>query len=187
MALPGGFDYLPDWLGRGRADALFETLWREIAWQQQDIFLFGRAVRQPRLTAWCSDPGVRYRYSGLCLEPTPWHPDLTDLRSRLARDLGVYFNSVLLNAYRNGRDSMGWHADNEPELGPQPRIASVSLGAVRRMLVRPASGGASVGQDLEPGSLLVMSERSQDDWRHAIPKVRKPVGPRINLTFRLID
>lgn len=185
-APPAGFEYLPEWLEDGDASQLFHRLWDEIPWRQQPIRLFGREVMQPRLVAWCADPGVSYRYSGLRLDAEPWHAALLPVRERLCKALGTAFNSVLLNAYRDGRDSMGWHADNEPELGSRPVIASVSLGAVRRMLVRPADGGASRGLDLEHGSLLVMRGDSQEAWRHAVPKVKRPVAARINLTFREI-
>ncbi len=186
MRLPEGFDYQPGYVAPDRGDGIFRCLWRDLRWQQQDIVLFGRRVRQPRLTAWCSDPGVSYRYSGLELGPGPWHPLLAGLREELSDFLGRAFNSVLINAYRDGRDSMGWHADDEFELGAEPLIASLSLGATRRMLVRPAGGGRSTPIDLAHGSLLVMSGPSQSAWRHSIPKVRRDVGPRINLTFRTV-
>lgn len=186
MSLPPGFDYTPEWLQEPHADRLLEALQHEIPWRQQAITLFGREVMQPRLTAWCADPGVSYQYSGLRLQAQRWHPALDLLRQQLAREHGAAFNSVLLNCYRNGRDSMGWHADDEPELGPQPVIASVSLGAVRRMLIRRAGGGSSVGLDLGHGSLLMMQGDSQSDWRHSIPKVAREAGPRINLTFRVV-
>ncbi|MEJ2534755.1 MAG: alpha-ketoglutarate-dependent dioxygenase AlkB [Gammaproteobacteria bacterium] len=186
MTAPAGFTYRGDFLDAGRADALLETLWAEADWTQRDIVLFGRRVAQPRRVAWMSDPGVSYRYSGLTWPPTPWHAAVADLRKSLENALGRRFNSVLLNAYRDGRDSMGWHADDEPELGPEPCIASVSLGATRRLLVRPAAGGPSTGFDLEHGSLLVMEGRSQADYRHSVPKTRRPVGRRVNLTFRWI-
>lgn len=186
MRLPEGFDYRPVWIRPATASALFQRLWHEAEWRQRDIVLFGRKLQQPRLTAWCSDPGIHYRYSGLDLAPRPWHPALPRIRDELSALLGAGFNSVLLNAYRDGRDSMGWHADDEPELGAHPVIASVSLGATRRMLLRPAGGGRLVGVDLENGSLLVMSGTSQEDWRHSVPKVKTAVGPRINLTFREI-
>lgn len=185
LALPQGFSLQGDLLGPS-AQRLFDRLWRDTPWRQDDILLFGRRIRQPRLVYWCADPGVSYRYSGLRLHATPWHPAVDELRESLNRELGCAFNSVLLNAYRDGEDSMGWHADNEPELGPHPLIASYSLGATRRFRLRPAVGGASIGFDLEHDCLLVMQGRSQLDWRHAVPKTRRPVGLRINLTFRTI-
>jgi alkylated DNA repair dioxygenase AlkB len=180
--LPPGFTYRPAWLEDPKK--WFECLWECLDWREQEIVLFGRRVMQPRLVAWSADEGVRYRYSGISLGPVAWPEALDELRKRLDTAYGTRFNSVLCNAYRDGRDSMGWHADDEPELGPAPVIASVSLGATRRFRIRPRRGGASVGIDLEPGSLLMMSGNSQRDYQHAVPKTRRPVGPRINLTFR---
>ena len=186
-SLPGGFDYHPGFLSEGDADRLLRCLWPELDWSQQDIVLFGRRVQQPRLSAWYGDAGARYRYSGLSLEPLPWHPALHRLRCTLESRLGRPFNSVLANAYRDGRDSMGWHADDEPELGSEPVIASVSLGACRRFLVRCVRTREPAEFRLEHGSLLVMSGSSQADFRHALPKTSRPCGLRINLTFRRIS
>ena len=186
-ALPCGFDYDPGFLAEGDADRLLWCLWPELDWRQHDIVLFGRRVQQPRLSAWYGDAGARYRYSGLSLEPQPWHPALHALRNALESRLGRPFNSVLANAYRDGRDSMGWHADDEPELGPEPVIASVSLGACRRFLVRCIRTREPAEFRLEHGSLLVMSGSSQADFRHALPKTSRPCGLRINLTFRQIS
>lgn len=141
---------------------------------------------QPRLSAWYADPGVCYRYSGIRLEDRPWHPRLAELRERLEAELGVSFNSVLCNAYRDGQDAMGWHADDEPELGTRPVIASLSLGHARTLRLRPRTGGPSTGHFLESGSLLLMEGRSQADWQHAVPRTRRASGLRINLTFRRI-
>lgn len=183
-------DYQPGFLCPAEASSLLETLANGLEWRQQDVFLFGKRAPQPRLTAWCSDPGINYSYSGLRLESGAWHPALRQLRERLETDLGQAFNSVLANAYRDGQDSMGWHADNEPELGPEPLIASVSLGATRRFRVRPRPGRASDEQphslELASGSLLVMRGQSQARWQHCVPKTKRPVGLRINLTFRQI-
>lgn len=179
-------DYEPGFLREDEAGSLLQIFWAELQWRQESILLFGRKVAQPRLTAWYGDADATYRYSGLSLRPTPWHPQLLRLRRRLERHLCCGFNSVLANAYRNGRDSMGWHRDDEPELGKEPVIASLSLGAARRFLYRPRSGGASRHIILEHGSLLVMKPGCQARWQHAIPKTRAGTGLRINLTFRKI-
>ena len=186
MNLPEGFEYLPGFLPPARAERLFSRLLAEVDWHQRQILLFGRRRPQPRLTAWCSDPGVSYRYSGLELQPEPWLRPLQALRRQLSSTAGARFNSVLLNLYRDGRDSMGWHADDERELGEEPVIASVSLGAVRRLRLRSRGGGPSRSVDLASGSLLLMRGRSQAEWQHAVPRTARTVGPRINLTFREI-
>jgi len=182
------FSYVPDFLPVNTANTLMERLWTGLQWRQQAITLFGRSVLQPRLTCWYGDPDANYAYSGLQLEPLPWHPDLLELRSLLQERFECGVNSVLANAYRDGRDSMGWHADNEEELGSKPFIASLSLGASRRFLLREKRGSscATVCLPLDHGSLLVMQNNSQLLYRHAVPKTAKPVGPRINLTFRQI-
>jgi alkylated DNA repair dioxygenase AlkB len=186
VSLPKGFDYFPGWVAGEDADDLLRRLHEELPWRQYTIRLFGRERLQPRLTGWCSDPGVEYRYSGLCLGPTPWHSALGRLRHDLQMQLHSPFNCVLANAYRDGQDAMGWHADDEPELGEHPLIASISLGQARTLRIRPRGGGPSLALLLEHGSLLVMSGSSQSDWQHAVPRSRKPLGLRINLTFRRI-
>jgi alkylated DNA repair dioxygenase AlkB len=182
--LPDGFDHYPGWLQDH--DLWFEKLWDGLDWEEREIMMFGRPVLQPRLVDWYADSGVTYRYSGITLGPRALPAPLDELRGRLDREFGADFNSVLCNAYRDGQDSMGWHADDEPELGLEPVIASLNLGATRRFRVRPRGGGESFSIDLEGGSLLMMSGRSQSDWQHAIPKTRRDVGPRINLTFRAV-
>ena len=184
--LPEGFEYRPDFLDAPTAYGLFTRLLEQVGWAAREIVLFGKPVMQPRRMAWAADPGVRYQYSGLALEPAPWHPAVDRLRHMLVEDTGHAFNSVLMNLYRDGADSMGWHADNEPELGRAPVVASISLGAVRRFRLRHRTSRESRGIDLAAGSLLLMSGRSQLDWQHALPKTRRPVGPRINLTFRVV-
>ena len=191
MLDPEWFEYRPAFLPVARADAWLRQLWRELVWSQQEIRLFGRRVMQPRLIAWHGDPGAVYTYSGLTLSPLPWHPVLEELRNTLEARTDGHFNAVLANAYRDGRDSMGWHSDDERELGPEPLIASVSLGAERRFLIRPRSrpeDGASRSQGiiLEHGSLLLMKGESQRRFQHALPRTQKPTGLRINLTYRRV-
>lgn len=164
-------------------DDVFDRLSAEIAWEQKDITMFGRTVPTPRLTAWMGD--VAYTYSGVLNEPTPWPPTLLALRDRLAGELGVAFNSCLANLYRDGADSMGYHSDDEPELGPRPVIASVSLGARRGFTLRHRVTRERWTWSLGEGDLLVMEGESQTDYAHAVPKTARPIGPRMNLTFRL--
>jgi alkylated DNA repair dioxygenase AlkB len=194
MSVPEGwnpefFEYLPRFLGEAEAAGVLARLWRELHWSQREITLYGRRVVQPRLVAWYGDTAAVYSYSGLTLKPLPWHPLLQDLRRRIEAVTGHPFNAVLANAYRDGRDSMGWHADNEQELGPRPVIASLSLGAPRRFLLRPARrqagvGMGSFGMTLENGSLLLMKAGCQQRYRHALPRTRRTTGLRINLTYR---
>lgn len=159
----------------------------EARWRQHVIRMFGREIPSPRLTAFQGDDGVRYSYSGLTLDAAPWSPSVGAIRDRVEEVVGHGFNSVLINKYRSGSDSMGWHADDEKELGEEPVIASVSLGGERRFVLRNNETGEKRETTLSSGSLLVMGGRSQHDWKHAVPKTKKDVGVRINLTFRQIS
>jgi len=180
------FSYQRRFISPSESTGLMRILWNELAWAQYELTLFGRRVAQPRLTAWYGDAEARYRYSGLNLVPLNWHPALLRLRDRLEDHLAEPFNSVLANAYRDGDDSMGWHSDNEKELGERPLVASISLGAERLFRVRHVNRRASGGIWLESGSLLVMKRGCQQVYQHALPKTRTVNGMRINLTFRTI-
>ncbi len=170
------------------ATALFHELHSQTPWAQRHVKVYGQLYPEPRLTAWYGDAGKGYSYSGLTLEPLPWTPALLQIKARVDAAAGVTFNSVLLNLYRDGRDSNGWHQDNEPELGHNPVIASLSLGAVRRFQLRHKFNKdvPKLELDLPPGSLLVMAGPTQHYWQHQIPKTAKPGAARINLTFRVI-
>ncbi|TZF91178.1 alpha-ketoglutarate-dependent dioxygenase AlkB family protein [Cognatilysobacter lacus] len=174
----------PAWLTAADAAMAFATLHRAIDWENHPVRLFGREHAAPRLSRWFGDAGTAYRYSGIVREPSPWLPPLAALRERLSAELDVEFNSVLANLYRDGRDAMGWHADDEPELGSDPVIASLSLGATRRFVVKHRDGTPRLAVELPAGSLLVMQGRTQANYRHALPRTARPVRPRINLTFR---
>jgi alkylated DNA repair dioxygenase AlkB len=170
------------------AEKLMAELIDCVDWRRDTIKLFGKAHPIPRLHQWFGDPGTTYRWSGISMQPQPWLPCLTDLRARLEATTGHGFNSALANYYRDGNDSMGWHSDNEPELGPQPTIASISLGAERELLLRQrqrTKGTSSKPIKLSHGSLMLMSGDTQNNWEHALPKRSKLNTPRINLTFRL--
>lgn len=179
-------------LGRPDAEILAELI-EQVPWRAERIVVFGREVAQPRLSAWYGDADAAYTYSGLHLRPLPWTPLLADLKGRVERASGAVFNSVLLNYYRDHRDGMGFHSDDEPELGPRPTIASLSLGE-RRVFVmkrRVARGGAPstippVRIPLNSGCLLLMRGDTQRHWLHGIAKLSRPCGPRLNLTFRRI-
>lgn len=170
------------------SDAFFAALSAQTEWAQGQIKLYGKFHNEPRLTAWHGDEGKRYSYSGITLHPQPWTPLLLEIKDRVDRAAQTSFNSVLLNLYRDGRDSNGWHQDNEPELGRNPAIASVSFGATRRFQMRHKfrKDLPKVELNLEHGSLLLMTGPTQHFWQHQIPKTARPVGPRINLTFRVI-
>lgn len=170
-------------------DAAAEALARIIAeadWRQERIRTPGGWVDQPRLTAWQGDEGAVYIYSGIRNIPQPWTRQVAELRDAISALCGVRFNSVLLNRYRMGTDSMGWHADHEPELGPEPVIASLSLGATRRFDLRHNATGVVRSFQLTSGSLLVMQGKTQAQWRHRVPKEPAVSGERVNLTFRVI-
>jgi alkylated DNA repair dioxygenase AlkB len=158
----------------------------DVPWEEEEIFLHGRMVKSPRLTAWYGDPGASYMYSGVPHEPMEWTPELSAIRELVSSSAQVSFNSVLLNLYRDGSDSVSWHSDDEEELGAEPTIASMSLGATRRFRLRERRTRESLGLDLADGSLLLMSGASQRDWEHCLTKTKRAVGPRINLTFRVV-
>lgn len=177
----------PHWLEAGPAQALFDELLADIPWEIHRIRLFGREVDSPRLSCWIGDPDAAYTYSGTRFVPRPWPAPLSPVRERLSRETGIGFNSVLANLYRNGNDSMGWHSDSEAELGPQPAIASLSLGAPRRFVLKQRRDpSVKLAVELPPGSLLLMRGDTQTNYKHALPRTAKPVGARINLTFRRI-
>lgn len=169
------------------SDALFTDLTATIAWEQKPIMFMGKQVMQPRLTAWYGDEGKSYTYSGLTVQPMTWTPTLLTMKARVETLAGITFNSVLLNRYRTGQDSVGWHSDDEPELGTNPVIASVSLGAARNFQFKHKHNpDLKLTIELMHGSLLLMRGTTQDFWKHQIPKTTKVLAPRINLTFRVI-
>lgn len=189
MPLPDGeLHLLVQFLSGDDATALFDELLATLAWAPHRVRVFGREHLTPRLCAWYGDAGARYAYSGQMLEPLPWTTALAGLRGRLEAALGLRLNCVLGNLYRDGADSMGWHSDDEASLGPRPAIASLSLGATRRFLLRHRRRRelGTVDISLAHGDLLLMTGDTQRHWQHAVPKTRRPVGPRINLTFRCV-
>lgn len=187
LALPDAqLHYQPGFLGAQEAEVLLDALLHSIHWRQDSIRLFGKEHLIPRLQAFISDPGIHYTYSGLKLAGDAWPAELLPLKQRLETLCGQPFNALLLNLYRDGQDCMGWHADNEPELGPNPTIASISLGASRRFRLRHNASRQTRGLDLESGSLLLMAGPTQHHWQHCLPRTRRCQQPRINLTFRLI-
>jgi len=183
----GELYYIPDFLERAESDLLFQTLHNTLEWRQDRVFIAGEWRIQPRLSAWYGDPTAVYTYSGLKLAPMYWTEELRHLKNRIELTTNNSFNSVLCNMYRDGTDSMGWHADNEKELGVKPIIASISLGEVRTFkLKHKVDTHKKLDMRPEAGSLLIMSDATQENWLHAIPKTKKQMGIRINLTFRNI-
>ena len=183
----GGLILVREWICAEEREALYAQLAQELPWRQESFKMGGWEVRQPRLTCFLGDPGARYTYSRKTFEPSPWTPSAAALRARLNAESEAGFNSVLGNLYRSGQDAMGCHADDEPELGRNPLIASLSLGGVRRFALYHARKEVPrVVLDLPDGSLLWMTGTTQHFWRHKIAKTKRAVAPRINLTFRRI-
>jgi alkylated DNA repair dioxygenase AlkB len=178
--------YLANWLDNETADSLLYLFQRELDWSEGEIKIFGKKIKIPRLQAWYGDAGTNYAYSGVIMHPIPWHDELQTLKARCEHQCGSTFNSVLANLYRDGQDSMGMHSDDEPELGIEPIIASVSLGEVRNFDFKHKVNGDKFRLPLEHGSLLIMSGKTQQYWRHGIAKTKKQIEPRINFTFRQI-
>src|SRR5580693_5418178 len=174
-------------LGRER-DEILQRLIADTEWRQDTIVVWGKTYQQPRLVAWYGDSGSEYTYSGISLSPIPWTELLLDIRKRVERVTQESLNSVLLNYYRDNRDSMGFHSDDEPELGEKPVIASVSLGEERTLVLKHKVNKLAkpVRLRLASGSLLLMKGETQRYWQHGVAKQTRPCGPRINLTFRRI-
>ena len=183
----GLLTFFPAFLNPADSEQYISKLKNEINWKQENIRIFGKSYLTPRLTAWYGDAGAAYSYSGLKLSPEPWTPLLIQLRDMIVAATGFRFNSVLLNWYRDGNDSMGWHADDEKELGINPLIASLSLGQERDFRFRRKDNHRKVFKvKLANGSLLVMGGSIQHFWQHALPKSAVIKNERINLTFRMI-
>ena len=166
---------------------LAKQLYQEIAWRQDKIAMYGKLLDIPRLQAWYGDKGASYTYSKMTLQPLSWTPTLLSLKQQINEFCQHNFNAMLANCYRDHKDSVSWHSDDEPELGEQPVIASLSLGAERDFHFKKKDGGESVKLPLQSGSLLVMSGATQQNWQHAIHKTRIEKPMRINLTFRNIQ
>jgi alkylated DNA repair dioxygenase AlkB len=178
----GTLDYHETFYAKESADGLFAQLRAETPWQQER----SRMGPFPRLTAWYADAGLVYRYSGVTHQAIEWTEALAQIRHAVEAAAGTPFNSVLLNFYRDGQDSIGYHADDEPELGVNPVIASISLGSVRQFVLKHKKRGEKITYQLAHGSLLVMGGTCQHHWMHGLPKTKAAVGERINLTFRHI-
>lgn len=179
-------EYHPNVFDSTTSAILFEKLLQEIPWQQDDIIVYGKSHPQPRLTALFGNEGKPYAYSNIVMHPHSWSPLLMYIKNEVEEICQEQFTTVLLNLYRDGKDSNGWHSDNEKELGRNPVIASVSFGAERSFHLQHNTQEVKQKIILESGSLLLMKGSTQHFWKHQIPKTTRPIGPRINLTFRII-
>ncbi|MBV2130673.1 alpha-ketoglutarate-dependent dioxygenase AlkB family protein [Arsukibacterium indicum] len=176
----------PAWMPASDAALLQATLSASLNWRQEQIRIYGKTVKIPRRQVWMGEPHCSYRYSGVCFNPEPWHPALQRLAAEISAAVAFPFNCVLLNLYANGQDHMGWHADDEPELGDAPVIASLSLGASRRFDLQHRTNGHQLQLQLENGSLMLMAGKCQQHWQHRLPKQSRVSAARLNLTFRYI-
>lgn len=185
LPFDGEVYYYPDFFSEEEGGVFFESLLKEIQWRQEPISIFGKKVMQPRLTAWYGDEGKAYSYSGITMPAQNWTPTLLKIKERIESVFGIKFNSALLNQYRDQNDSVGWHRDNEKELGINPIICSVSFGAPREFQFRHLQQ-KNLKQTLvlQPRSVLIMKGSTQQHWAHAIPKRARPMNSRINITFR---
>ena len=182
----GEYIYIPDFYSRQKADFFLEAFKNGISWNQESMYMYGREVLFPRMTAWYGDNDKPYSFSGITLQPHPWTPELIEIKKDIEPLSGVSYNSVLLNLYRDGNDSISWHTDAEKELGTNPVIASVNFGAERVFQLRHISTHERIDIPLRHGSLLIMQGALQHFWQHQVPKSKKVSSARVNLTFRVI-
>ena len=180
--------YFPKFFPSEKADKYLRYLLNYNKWRHDKIKLFGKEILQPRLTALFGEPGKNYTYSGLEMRPEPFTSEIEEIRKKCIEYIGKPFNVCLANLYRDGSDSMGWHSDDEKELGKNPTIASVSLGAERVFHLKHKTDRTARHKiRLHHGSLLIMKGSTQEFWKHQLPKTKKKVDPRVNLTFRVIN
>ncbi|MFS0517981.1 alpha-ketoglutarate-dependent dioxygenase AlkB family protein [Nostoc sp. UIC 10607] len=178
----------PSYFTEEESHEILQRLFIEVNWRQDKIKCYGKEIDLPRLTAWYGDTGKSYTYSNIAMNPIPWTPVLLFIKDKVEETAQISFNSVLLNLYRDGKDSISWHSDDEPELGKYPIIYSVSFGGERKLKFRHKFNKTldKLELNLTNGSLLIMKDKTQEYWQHQIPKTSKLVTPRINLTFRVI-
>jgi len=182
----GEYRFWPNFYEEDAAKNLYHKLLQTIEWKQESMNMYGKELKFPRLTAWYGDQDKPYSFSGITLSPHPWTKELIAIKKRIEPICNVEFNSVLLNLYRDGNDSISWHTDAEKELGENPVIASVNFGENRTFQLRHKSTKERIDIELGNGSLLVMEGSLQHNWQHQVPKTKKHKLGRINLTFRLI-
>lgn len=182
----GEYLYIPNYFNKAESDIFLNKLKSNIYWKQETMNMYGKQLNFPRLTAWYGDNNKPYSFSGIKLNPQPWNTELLEIKNKIEPKALVNFNSVLLNRYRNGNDSISWHTDAEKELGKNPIIASVNFGATRKFQLRHIHTKEKFEIELTHGSLLIMQGELQHFWQHQVPKTSKHVDERINLTFRVI-
>lgn len=187
ISIPNGeYIYLPNFFTKSESDNYFQVLKENILWKQESMNMYGKQVMFPRLTAWYGDNDKPYSFSGITLRPHSWTKELLEIKNKIEPIANTQFNSVLLNQYRNGNDSISWHTDAEKELGLNPIIGSVNFGATRKFQLRHIETKEKIEIELTHGSLLIMQGELQHFWQHQVPKTAKKVNERINLTFRVI-
>jgi len=182
----GEYLFIPNFFNNPESDNFFKLLKEKILWKQESMNMYGKQIAFPRLTAWYGNDDKPYSFSGITLSPNPWNPVILEIKNRIEPKANVCFNSVLLNRYRDGKDSISWHTDAEPELGKNPIIASVNFGATRKFQLRHVRTKEKIEIELTHGSLLIMQGELQHYWQHQVPKTNKTIGERINLTFRVL-
>jgi alkylated DNA repair dioxygenase AlkB len=182
----GEYIFLPNYYNKAESDLYLSKLKDNIEWKQESMNMYGKQLNFPRLTAWYGDNDKPYSFSGIKLSPQPWNQELLEIKNKIETEALVNFNSVLLNRYRNGNDSISWHTDAEKELGKNPVIASVNFGATRKFQLRHIQTKEKLEIELTHGSLLIMQGELQHFWQHQVPKTTQNVAERINLTFRVI-
>lgn len=182
----GEYIYSPNFFSKTESDSFLKSLKENILWKQESMNMYGKKIDFPRLTAWYGDNDKPYKFSGITLQPLPWTTEILAIKNRIEPQSKVLFNSVLLNRYRDGNDSISWHTDAEPELGKNPIIASVNFGATRKFQLRHINTKEKIEIELSHGSLLIMQGELQHFWQHQVPKTKELKTERINLTFRVI-
>lgn len=182
----GEYLFYPNFFSKSQSDLFLQKLKDDIEWKQESMNMYGKQVDFPRLTAWYGDNDKPYSFSGITLQPKVWSKELLGIKEKIEPISNVQFNSVLLNRYRSGNDSISWHTDAEKELGINPVIASVNFGATRKFQLRHINTKEKLEIELTHGSLLIMQGELQHFWQHQVPKTSKVVNERINLTFRVI-
>lgn len=182
----GEYIFFPNFFLKPESDLLLKGLRNNIDWKQESMNMYGKKIDFPRLTAWYGNNEKPYSFSGITLQPLPWTSEILTIKNEIEPVARTVFNSVLLNLYRDGNDSISWHTDAEKELGLNPVIASFNFGATRKFQLRHIKTKEKLEIELTHGSLLIMQGELQHFWQHQVPKTSKPVGERINLTFRVI-